>query len=114
MKSFAQYALVCMVIVALIGGTSALFTDAVGRQAILASALLALGVQMIAFMVARLLQPRHVLVGWGMGSVMRLIALVLYGVIVAKLWHAPVMAALLSFVAFLFVTTVVEPLFLKR
>lgn len=114
MKSFAQYALVCVVIVALIGGASAPFTDAAGRQAILASALLALCVQMVAFMVARLLQPRHVLVGWGMGSVMRLIALVLYGVIVAKLWHAPVMAALLSLVAFLFVTTVVEPLFLKR
>ena len=42
------------------------------------------------------------------------IALVVYGVIVAKLWQAPVMAALLSFVTFLFVTTVVEPLFLKR
>lgn len=114
MNPFARYTLVCIVIIAIVGAVAAMFTDPMGRQAIVASAFLALGVQMMTFAVLRLLQPRHVMVGWGMGSVMRLIALVLYAVIVAKLWHAPVMAALLSFVAFLFVTTVVEPLFLKR
>jgi hypothetical protein len=113
-KPFAQYLLVCILIIAVVGGIAAIFTNPAGRQAILASAVLALTVQMVAFAVIRLLPPRQVLVGWGMGSVMRLIALVLYGVIVAKLWHAPVLAALLSFTAFLFVTTVVEPLFLKR
>lgn len=114
MKPFAQYAAVSIVIIAVVGAVAAVFTDQAGRQAVLASACLALGVQLVAFTVARLLQPRHLFVGWGAGSAMRVIALVLYAVVVARLWRAPVMAALLSFAAFLFVTTVIEPLFLKR
>jgi len=114
MKPFTQYALACVALIALIGAVSAAFTDPTGRQAILASGALALTVQMVAFGVTRLLQPASAMVGWGIGSGMRMISLVLYALVVAKLWHAPVMAALLSFAAFLFVTTVVEPLFLKR
>lgn len=109
-----MYLSACVVAIAVIGGISALFTEGLGRQAILASAVLALVVQLLAFTVARMFRDRHVFVGWGMGSAMRFIALALYAVIVAKLWGAPVMAALLSFAAFLFVTTVIEPLFLKR
>ena len=114
MKPFARYAVACLGLIALVGILSAAFTDQSGRQAILASGAVALVVQMAAFAVTRLLQPAHAMVGWGIGSGMRMIALVLYGVVVARLWDAPVMAALLSFVAFLFVTTIVEPLFLKR
>lgn len=114
MKPFAQYGAVCLVIITVIGAIAAAFTGREGRQAILASAALALVVQLVAFTVARLLQPRHLLLGWGLGSVMRLIALVLYAVVVAKLWRAPITPALLSFAAFLFATTVVEPVFLKR
>lgn len=114
MKPFALYTAACVAIVVVVGGAASLFTDSDGRQAVLASACLALGVQLIAFAVARLLQPRHLVLGWGLGSVMRLVALVLYAVVVAKLWRAPMAPALLSFVAFLFVMTVVEPLFLRR
>lgn len=109
-----MYSAACVAAIAVIGGISALFTEGLGRQAILASAVLALVVQLLAFTVARMFRDRHVFVGWGMGSAMRFVALALYAVIVAKLWGAPVMAALLSFAAFLFVTTVIEPLFLKR
>lgn len=114
MRPFALYSAACVVAIGAIGAVSALFTEGLGRQAILASAVLALVVQLLAFTVARLFRDRHVFVGWGMGSAMRFVALALYAVIVAKLWGAPVMAALLSFAAFLFVTTVIEPLFLKR
>ena len=109
-----MYLAACVAAIAVIGGISALFTEGLGRQAILASALLALVVQLLAFTVARMFLDRHVFIGWGMGSAMRFIALAIYAVIVAKLWGAPIMAALLSFAAFLFVTTVIEPLFLKR
>lgn len=109
-----MYGAACLAAIAVIGGISAMFTEGLGRQAILASAVLALVVQLLAFSVARMFKDRHVFVGWGMGSAMRFVALALYAVIVAKLWGAPVMAALLSFAAFLFVTTVIEPLFLKR
>lgn len=108
------YSAACVVAIGAIGAVSAMFTEGLGRQAILASAVLALVVQLLAFTVARLFRDRHVFVGWGMGSAMRFVALAVYAVIVAELWGAPVMAALLSFAAFLFVTTVIEPLFLKR
>ena len=50
----------------------------------LASALVALVVQLAAFAVARKLQPKHIFVGWGMGSAMRMVALGLYALVVAK------------------------------
>ena len=54
------------------------------------------------------------LLRWGLGSILRLLAVVLYGVVVAKLLPHSLAPALLSFVAFLFLTTVVEPVFLRR
>lgn len=114
MKSWILYAAGCVVAIALIGAIAWAFTDAAGHATILVSAAIALAVQVTAFTVARLLQPRHLLLGWGLGSVLRLVVLVIYAVVVARLWGAPLTPALLSFVAFLFVTTVFEPVFLKR
>lgn len=114
MKSYLRFAGACVVIIAVIGAVASLFIGAEGRQAILASGLVVLVVQLAAFAVTRLLLPTHAMVGWGIGSAMRFIALVLYALVVAKLWRPPVAAALLSFAGFLFVTTLVEPLFLKR
>ena len=114
MKAHALYAGACVLAIAVVGGAASLFTGAAGREAVLASAVLALVVQLVAFSVARMVPGKHLLVGWGMGSAMRFVALGLYALVVAKLWQAPVMAAMLSFAAFLFVTTVIEPLFLKR
>ena len=114
MRAFGLYVLSCVLIVAVIGGVAFAFAGPTGRQVVLASAALALAVQMVAFAIARLLQRQNLMRGWGLGSVLRLVALVLYAVVVAKLWRAPITPALLSFAAFLFVTTVVEPVFLKR
>jgi hypothetical protein len=114
LKAFGFYALSCALIVAILGAVAFVFAGPAGRQVVLASAALAFAVQMVAFTIARLLQRQHLLLGWGLGSILRLVALVLYAVVVAKLWRAPITPALLSFAAFLFVTTVVEPVFLKR
>lgn len=114
MKPLGLYAASCVAIIAVTGGIAWAFTGPQGRQTVAVSASLALAVQMVAFAVARQLQPRHLMLGWGLGSVLRLAALVLYAVVVARLWRAPLAPALLSFAAFLFVTTVVEPIFLKR
>jgi hypothetical protein len=114
MRSGLLYAASCVIAIALIGAVAWAFTDAAGQQTILVSAAIALGVQLTAFTMARLLQPRHLLLGWGLGSVLRLVVLVIYAVVVARLWRAPLTPALLSFVGFLFVTTVFEPVFLKR
>lgn len=114
MRGFVEYAASCILIIAIIGAIAWMLTDRIGQQAVLVSAGLALGVQLAGFLVARGFQRRSLLLGWGLGSVLRLIALVLYAVAVARLWRMPVGPALLSFVAFLFVTTIVEPVFLRR
>jgi hypothetical protein len=114
MRSWGLYAAGCVVAIALIGAIAWAFTDSAGQQSIVTSAAIALVVQLTAFTVARLLQPRHLLLGWGLGSILRVVALIIYAFVVARLWRAPLTPALLSFAAFLFVTTVFEPVFLKR
>lgn len=114
MKSFALYAASCAAIILVVGGIAWAFTSPAGRPAIVASAGVAFAVQLLAFGIARVMQPKHLLLGWGLGSVLRLVTLVLFALIVARLWRAPLTPALLSLAGFLFATTVVEPLFLKR
>jgi hypothetical protein len=113
-RGFAEYTTSCILIIAIIGAIAWIFTDRDGQHAVLVSAGLAFVVQLVGFSMARRFRRRNLLLGWGIGSVLRLIALVLYAVVIARLWRAPIGPALLSFVAFLFVTTVVEPIFLRR
>lgn len=114
MKAFGQYFLALLAGVLVVGLVAWAFTDPIGRPTVLVSGAVALVVQMTAFSVARAMREKQLLLGWGLGSLIRLISLVLYAVIVARLWRAPITPALLSFVGMLFVTTVVEPIFLKR
>lgn len=109
-----MYVGLCALIIAGLAGVTAAFVAGPARLVVAASASLAFVVQMIAFMVVRVLPPRQVMLGWGLGAVLRLMSVVIYGLFVAKVWRAPVAPALLSYAAFLFVTTVVEPVFLKR
>ena len=80
----------------------------------LVSAGIAAVVQVVAFTMARLLLRKNVLLGWGLGSVLRLVVLVVFAVILATTARATMTPALLSFVGFLFITTVIEPIFLKQ
>ena len=114
MRAFGEYLAAVLGGIAVVGTVAWVFTDGAGRQTVMVSAVLALVVQMTAFAVTRAMKERHLMLGWGLGSLLRFGALVLYAVIVARLWRAPVAPALLSFVGILFVTTVVEPVFLKR
>lgn len=114
MKSFAFYAATCAAIILVVGGIAWAFTGPVGRPTVLVAAGVAFGVQLIAFAIARHLQAANLFLGWGLGSLLRLVTLALFALIVARLWRAPLTPALLSLAGFLFLTTVVEPLFLKR
>jgi hypothetical protein len=108
------YASSCVVAIALLTAIAWSFLDAPARQVILLSAGIAVVVQVVAFAVARLLLRKSVLVGWGLGSALRLVVLVVFAVIMARTARAALTPALLSFVGFLFVTTVIEPIFLKQ
>jgi len=114
MRAFGQYFLALVAGIGLVGGVAWMLAPASSRQAVFVSGGLAMVTQLMAFAIARALREKQVFLGWGLGSLLRLFALVLYAAIVARLWRAQVAPALLSFVAMLFVTTVVEPIFLKR
>ena len=114
MKAFVLYAAACVIVVALLGAIAWSFLDERGRSAMVTSAGLAVAVQLVAFGVARGLRSRNVMLGWGVGSVLRLVVLVVYALVAAKMTQVALTPALVSFVGFLFATTVIEPIFLKQ
>jgi hypothetical protein len=101
-------------LILVIGAVAWVFLDSQGRQAVAISAAAALAVQGAAFGAANALRGQHLTVMWGVGSLIRFVSLVLYALLVAMLWRASLTPALLSFAGFLFVTMLVEPVFLKR
>ena len=89
-------------------------SDAAVRRALGISALLAFVVQLVAFAIARAwVKKQNVMAGWGIGIALRFAALLLFGLIAVPRLGIPVGASLLALAMFLFVTTLIEPLFLK-
>jgi hypothetical protein len=82
------------------------------HRAIWMSAGVAYVVQLLAFATARLVRRDNVMLGWGMGVLMRLVTLVVFALVFVKALGLPPSAALISLVIFFFLTTLVEPLFL--
>jgi hypothetical protein len=101
------------VIVATAGILLLVYRDAAERQAVMLSALVALVVQIGAFAVAVAMAPANVMAGWGLGAVVRLVALAAYALIVVPQVGLPLAAALVSLFLFLFLSTLIEPFFLK-
>ena len=113
MRAFALYAAATVIAVALLGAIGWGFLSPAAREVLPGSAALAVVVQLVAFGIARRFIRGNVMLGWGLGSLLRFVVLVVYAILVAK-GRAPVAPALLSFVAFLFVTTVFEPVFRRQ
>jgi hypothetical protein len=87
------------------------FNSPAEHRAIQISAFLALAVQTVTFVIARK-ASRNMMVGWGVGTLVRVLSLVLYALIVVPAYGLPRSAALVSLVIFLFVSMLVEPLLL--
>lgn len=86
------------------------------HRALVTSAAFAVGVQMIAYGLAyaAVRRPnRPVIVGWALGMLLRFVMLAVYALIFVPAWRLPVVPALLSFVIFLFVSTLLEPRLLQ-
>jgi hypothetical protein len=81
-------------------------------DAVRMSAILALTLQLATFAIARLMSRRNMIVGWGVGAVLRLIALTVYALLVAPSLGLPRSAALVSLAVFLFLSMLIEPLLL--
>ncbi len=118
MKQGILFALATAVI-ALLGAVllSRVFTEPRSTSAVWTSASLAVVVQIATFAIARRYALKgEVIKGWGIGALMRVTALVVYGALFFGPLQLgfPLEPALLSFALFVFVSTVLEPLFLSR
>jgi hypothetical protein len=82
--------------------------------AIWVSAAVATAVQIASFPVVRGLTTSNLMLGWGAGSVIRVLSLIVYGVLAAKVLGLALTAALVSLAVFYFLSMVIEPLFLRR
>jgi len=87
------------------------FNSPAEHRAIQISAFLALAVQMVTFVIARK-ASKNMMVGWGIGTLVRALTVVLYALIVVPAYGLPHSAALISLVVFLFASMLIEPLLL--
>ena len=94
-------------------GVTLLRPDPEIARAVWSSAVIAFGVQLITFAVAKPFLTTNPIAGWGLGSLIRLGVLVLYALVGTKALALQSGPALLSLAGFLFVTMLIEPLFLK-
>jgi hypothetical protein len=109
-RGLTLYALACVVAIGLAGGVfTAVYGSGPDRSAIWLSAVVALVVQVVAFAIARLLADGgHGIAGWGIGAVICVIALVVFG-FVSRALGLPSNAALLSLATYFFLTELIEP-----
>jgi hypothetical protein len=91
-----------------------LFKDTTSRRALGIAAIVAFVVQMVAFGIARAFARRqNVIAGWGIGIALRFVVLLAFGLFAVPAFGLPVASSLLGLAMFLFVSTLIEPLFLK-
>lgn len=109
-RGLALYALASLVVIGLAAGVFvAIYSAPAERRAIAVSAVVALVVQVIAFVIARLMAGKgNVIAGWSVGAVLCFAALIVYG-FVSRALGLPGNAALLSLATFFFLTELIEP-----
>lgn len=109
MRATAIFAGVCVAVIALLAWLMTLVARTPAeRHAVLVSAAVAAVVQIVGFAAVRAAGKPRLLAMWGAAAALRLLALVLYGLVVVRAFALPAEAALLSLATFLFVTTLVE------
>lgn len=114
MKALGMFTGVGAAVIAAAGWLLTLVYDgAAERRAIVISALVAIGVQALAFAIVRLSADTNVIAGWGLGALLRFLVFVVYVLVVVKAYALASPAAMVSLAVFLFASTLVEPLFLK-
>ena len=115
MKRTVAFVLASAGLVAVLGALLMLvFPGAASARAIAWSAGVALLVQLAAFTILRLMRGSAVMIGWGLGSLLRLATIALYALVAVRSLGFPAVPALVSLAAFLFATMFLEPLLLER
>ena len=90
-----------------------LWPDPQAQQAIWFSAGIALAVQVVGFFLARIFMSANMIAGWGAAMLLRFVTLALHALVGIRVMGFPPAPALLSLAAFFFVSSLIEPVFLK-
>lgn len=115
MKRTLSFIAVCAGLVALAWTIGVLlFPAADTRRALDLAAAVAVAVQVVTFLVARAMARRNVMAGWGIGVALRFGALAVFALVAVPRLGLSLTASLLGLAVFLFLTTLIEPLFLKQ
>jgi hypothetical protein len=80
------------------------------RHAVITSAVLALAVQLVAFIVLQLFKGKNVIAGWGIGALLRFGSLGVYAFTAHRVLGLDANTALVSLACFLFLSMLIEPL----
>ena len=112
-RAVLLYGLSSAMVIGLAGGVfTAVYGSAPDRMAVWVSAIVALVVQLVAFGIARAMADEgHGIAGWGLGAVICLIALIIYG-FASRALGLPSNAALLSLATYFSLTELIEAPFL--
>ena len=114
-QAIGRYALAMLATIALVAWLLTLAISGAGATSAMAiSATVAAVVQISAFAVTRSMIASNVIAAWGAGALVRLLVLVVYGFLAVKVFLLPATPALVSLVLFFFLSTLLEPLFLRR
>lgn len=113
-KSLGFFALAALITLGGAWGITVLRPEPEIARAVWSSAVIALGVQILAFAIARPFVATNPIAGWGLGSLLRMLVVMVHAVVGVKALGLQSGPALMSLVGFLFITMLVEPLFLKQ
>lgn len=86
------------------------YPGAEAQRAIVTSAVLALAIQLIAFILLQLFKGRNIMAGWGLGALLRFGGLGVYSLLATKTLGLDMNSALISLACFLFLSMLIEPL----
>lgn len=115
MKGIGIFAVVSAAIIAVVAWLLGLvFSAPADYHAVWVSAAVAYVVQIFTFAIARYASKDNRVVGWGIGVILRFVTLVVYGFLILKPYGLPPVAAMLSLVAFFFLSTLIEPVLLLK
>ena len=114
MKSLALFAVASLALIGFAAGLMIfIYQSPDAARAVWTSAAVAFSVQVIAFAIVKLSAKTNVMAGWGVGAILRFLVLGIYALVIVKALGLNSGAALVSLVAFFFVSTLLEPLLLK-
>lgn len=115
MNRAARFVIALIALFAILGWLLSLgYQSPAERKALIVSGILAAGVQMSTFLLATGTQRRNqLLMGWGLGIILRFTFLIVYALVMAKMLGLPLSAALVSFAVFLFASMLLETILIS-